>query len=140
MRISTGRRRRRSGLVILEFSLALPILIMLVLGTTVVGLGVSQYQQVAALAREGSRWASVRGAEYQQVTGNTAATASDIFGKAILPIAVGMPTSDLACQVAWSPNNQPGSTVAVTVTYNWVPSMYLGTVPMSSTSVMTVSY
>ena len=115
MYVRSESRRRRRGVVVLEFSLTLPILILLTLGTIVLSLGVSQFQMVAALAREGSRYASVRGTEYQSATGNTAATAADVYNKAILPLAAGMPTQDLSCDVSWSPNNQPGSTVTVPV-------------------------
>jgi Flp pilus assembly protein TadG len=123
-----------------EFSVTLPILIMLTLGTTVLSLGVSEFQLVATLAREGARYASVRGTEYQQATGKAAATASDVYTKAILPKATGMTPGNITYNVVWSPNNQPGSTVTVTVNYEWVPSAYVGTIQMSSSSVMTVEY
>jgi Flp pilus assembly protein TadG len=134
-----SRRARRGG-VILEFSLAFPIFIMLSLGTTVLGFGVSQFQLVATLAREGARWASVHGAEYQQTTGKQAASATDVYNQAILPRATGLLTSNLTYSVNWAPNNQPGGTVTVAINYQWVPSAYLGTVNLASTSVMTVEY
>ena len=126
--------------MILEFALALPVLLMLTLGTIVLALGVSQYQAVALLAREGARWASVHGTEYQATTGNPAATATDVYTKVIAPKgALANPTS-LTSSVTWSPNNQPGSTVTVTVKCQWSPQVYLGTLNLSSTAVMTVAY
>ena len=106
----------------------------------VLGQGVSQFQMVALLSREGARWASVHGTEYQATTGRIAATQADVYTNAILPRAVGFPPGSLTYSVSWSPNNKPGGTVAVTVNYLWTPQVYLGTTTMSSTSVMTVSY
>jgi Flp pilus assembly protein TadG len=123
-----------------EFSLTFPVLLMVTLGTTVLCLGVSQFQTVAMLAREATRYASVRGASYQQTTGKSAATAQDIYNNAILPKASGMVPGNITYNVVWSPNNQPGSTVTVTINYEWVPTAYVGTIQMSSTSVMTVEY
>lgn len=140
MLIALKPARRRRGAAIVEFSLTLPILILLTLGTTVICLGVSQFQLVALLAREGARYASVHGTDYQASTGKSAASASDIYRQAILPRASGMTPGNITYSVAWSPNNQPGSTVTVTVNYEWVPSDYLGTIQMSSTSVMTIEY
>ncbi len=40
-------------------------------------MGIYRYQQVASLAREGARYASVHGSQYAADTGNAAATASD---------------------------------------------------------------
>ena len=133
-------RRRRRGAAILEFALTCPILFMVTLGLVVLGLGVAQFQLVASLAREGARWATVRGAEYQATTGQAAATAADVKSKAILPLAVGLDPAALTPTVTWSPDNKPGSRVIVTVNYRWTPAAYLGTMTLSSTAVMTVSY
>ena len=113
---------------------------MLTLGTIVLALGVSQYQAVALLAREGARWASVHGTEYQATTGKPAATATDVYAQVIAPRGALANPTNLTSSVTWSPNNQPGSTVAVTVKCQWAPQVYLGTVDLSSTAVMTVAY
>ena len=78
-----------------------------------------QYQMVALLAREAARWASVRGTEYSTATGKSAASATDVYNAVILPKSAGMDAKSLTYSVAWSPNNQPGSTVTVTVNYQW---------------------
>jgi Flp pilus assembly protein TadG len=131
---------RRRGAVILEFSLVFPVLFLLTLGTIVLSLGVSQYQTAASLAREGARWASVHGAEYQQTTGNPAASAADVYTQGILPHTSTLTCSQLTYSVTWSPNNKPGSTVSVMVNYHYEPSAYLGAIDVSSTSVMTIEY
>ena len=72
-----SRKSPRCGAVILECAIVYPITFLLVLGMIIGGLGVFRYQEVASLAREGSRYASLHGANYQQQTGKTAATQSE---------------------------------------------------------------
>lgn len=139
-RLGRRQHRHRRGATILEFSLACPILFLLTLGMVVLAQGVSQFQVVALLAREGARWASVRGAEYRATTGQPAASAVDVRTQAILPRAVGLDPQALTTTVAWSPDNTPGSQVTVTVSYRWTPAAYLGAMTLTSSSVMTVSY
>jgi Flp pilus assembly protein TadG len=152
-----NRRGLRRGAALVEAAIVLPILYMFILGMVLVGLGVFRYQQVAELAREGARYASVHGAQYAADTGNAAATASDIYNNAIKPQAVGLDTSSITYSVAWNTSNSPTranpsssppgapmtNTVSVTVTYTWAPYIYhVGTLGLSSssTSVMPMSY
>ena len=76
MRISrkSGHRRRR-GLLMVEASIVYSVALMLTLGTMVVGLGVFRQSQLASLARNGARWASVRGSTYQTENSASAPTA-----------------------------------------------------------------
>ena len=128
----------------MEFAVTAPIVFFLLLVTMLGGLGVFRYQQVAGLARAGSRWASVHGTEYEVDTGNPAATPQDIYTEAILPAATGMDRSKLSYKVTWNQSNSPlqvvndvanpkGNTVTVTVTYRWLPSL-LGIGPFSLSS------
>ena len=139
LEIQRSKNRRRSGFQILEFALILPVLLMMTLGMIILGLGVSQYQIVATLAREGARYASVRGAGYAQTTSKPAATEADINAKIIQPRAVALGLPGCVTTVTWTPNNKAGSQVAVNVRLVWVPAAYLGTVNMSSTAVMTIA-
>lgn len=149
--------RRRRGSVITESAIVLPVLLLLIIGTLVGGFGIFRYQQIALLAREGARYASVHGGQYQRETGNSAATQQDINNNAIVPYAVNLDLSQLSCKVNWQFNNMPygwdpgasnpdydkptQNTVTVTVYYNWFPEAYLiGPIVLSSTSVMPVSY
>jgi hypothetical protein len=135
---------------------------MFLLGTVTFAVGILRYQQVAALAREGARYASVHGAQYAQDTGNSAADYTAIYNSAILPTAVGLDTGNLifnANSVSWPNGNWPTrasssaatssvpagtpviNTVRVTVAYTWTPIMYVtGSITLSSTSVMPMSY
>src|SRR5262249_13608360 len=147
---------QRRGAVLVEAAIVYPILLLLLIGVVVVGLGVFRYNQVASLAREGARLASVRGAQYAKETGKTAATATDIRDY-ILSKAVGLDTSatTLTVDVSWANTDTNGqhwptytdagskktNTVTVTVTYTWMPEMYLaGPITLKSTSVMPMSF
>jgi hypothetical protein len=140
---------------------------MFMLGMTLVGVGVFRYQQVAELAREGARYASVHGSQYASDTGNAAAAASDIYTNAISPKAVGLDPNSLSYTVQWgtassgsmqwtswdssgktptsaNPNSSPPgapitNVVKVTVTYTWSPYVYkVGSLGLSSSSSSTM--
>jgi Flp pilus assembly protein TadG len=144
--------RRRRGVAATESVVVIPVLLFLILATLVGGYGVFRYQQIALLAREGARYASVHGGQYQSETGNPAATPQDVYNNAILPYAVNLDLSQLTYSVTWNANNMPYSvnndysvptnnTVTVTVNYQWFPEAYLvGPIVLSSTSTMPMSY
>ena len=146
---------RRRGTTLVETAVVLPFVFLFVFGTVALGMWIFRYQQVAAMAREGARYAAVHGAQYAADTGNAAATYTDIYNNAVLPYAVGLNPSDIVFgsgSVAWSLSNAPTSatstgatqmnTVSVTVTYNWTPEggFIVGPIPLSSTSVMPMAY
>lgn len=145
-------RRRRRGATTVEFAIVCPIAFFLIFATIIGGLGIYRYQQVAALAREGSRYASVHGGQYEQETGNPAATPQDIYNEAIAPRAVGLDPGRITYTVTWDVNNLPlwvgedvqnptGNTVTVIVNYQWFPEMYLaGPFTLTSTSVSQMMY
>src|SRR5687767_3967755 len=98
MRLRTNPRK---GTTIVESAVVYPVVMMLLFGLVVGALGVFRYQQVAHLAREGSRYASVHGKAYEENTGNPAATAEDVYNEAIAPNAVGYDMNNLAYSVTW---------------------------------------
>jgi Flp pilus assembly protein TadG len=152
-----------------ETALVLPAVLFFILATCFVGLGIYRYQQVATLAREGARYASVHGSQYAAVPGNSTVSASSIYTNAILPLAVGLNTNNMTYTVQWgtatsgsmvwsswdsslkdptspNPNSTPANSpsynaVQVTVTYAWTPEVYVtGPINLTSTSVMPMSY
>ncbi len=145
-------RRHRSAFAMTESAVVLPMLMFLILATVIGGYGIFRYQQIAMLAREAARYASVHGGQYQQETGNSAATAQDVYNNAIVPYATSLDMSQLSSTVSWNANNMPYSvnsdyetptnnTVTVTVNYKWFPELYLvGPITLSSTSTMPMSY
>ena len=148
----TRHIRRRRGATTVGLAITLPIVFFLILATIVGGLGIYRYQQVAALAREGARYASVHGGQYEEETGNPAATPQEIYDEAIAPRAVTIDPARLSYTVTWDQNNLPlyvdedvqeptGNTVTVTVNYQWFPEMYLvGPITLTSTSVSQMMY
>jgi Flp pilus assembly protein TadG len=136
-----------------EAALVLPLTLLILLGMFIGGLGVFRYQEVAFLAREGSRYASVHGSQYaKEVSGATAATPQDIYDNAIAPRIVCLDLSQLTYSVTWNTSNDPytmtsnyekplGNTVSVTVSYQWFPELYLiGPYTLSSTSTVPMMY
>ncbi len=158
------KRKARPGTILAEAAFVYPVLFLLVLGIVLLGLGVFRYQQVAHASREASRWASVHGEQYAKENNTTASTPQDVYTNAILPHAAGMQTEGLTYSVTWNtdasgnPDKRPtrivmvvdpvtglskdvsrSNTVTVTVTYTWNTGLF-GSLPVSSTSVNTISY
>lgn len=154
VRLSVSRRR---GAILFEYAIVFAVLFLLLVGIIVGGMGITAYQQVASLAREGARYACVRGGQYQQETGRSAVSDADVDNY-IRSIAAGLDRNQLQpTTVTWNTSKMPyrvdltsvppgraiANTVSVTVTYRWRPGVvfhWLGTITMSSTSEMPMSY
>jgi Flp pilus assembly protein TadG len=147
------RSPRRNAATAVEFAVIAPTAFIMLLGIAIGGMGVFRYQQVAHLARDASRWASVHGTTYAADTGNTAATATDVYNNAIVPRSAGLNLTKLNYVVSWSSSNSPSTTktvngsqvttantVTVTVNYNWVPEAFLGGVTLTSSSTAVMQY
>jgi Flp pilus assembly protein TadG len=134
------RSQRRTGTTVVECAIIYPVFFLVVIGLIVGALGVFRYQQVASLAREAARYASVRGYKYSQVTGKPAATPQDVYDNVIKPKANTLDLSALTYEVTWNPDNVQESKVSVTVNYRWVPEAFFGGIDMSSTSTTIVAY
>jgi Flp pilus assembly protein TadG len=145
-------------------------LVILFLFALIVGsIGVSSYQEVAHLAREGARYASTHGGTYQREgiadkTGIPDVDSSSDLAKYLAGKAVFLDPSRLQVDVTWSAPNTvkpinlpiyvnsdpslvpPGQEViqnyvAVTVTYQWSPLVFpMDVVTLESTSEMPMSY
>ena len=149
--------RRRPAAALIENAFVLSVLFFLLVGITIGGISIMRYQEVAALAREGARWASVHGGQYQAETGKAAATQASI-DTYIRSLAVGLDPHQLQpTVVTWNTSNMPtrynpnsnppgqliANTVSVTVNYTWSPGLilnWLGTITLTSTSVMPMEY
>jgi len=148
----TRHRLFQRGTTTVELAVTCPIAFFLIFATIIGGLGVFRYQQVAALAREGARWASVHGSEYEADTGKPAATAADVFNTIIKPAAVALDANHLTYEVSWNQSNEPltvdenyekpfGNTVTVRVNYVWFPELFLiGPYTLTSTSTAQMVY
>jgi Flp pilus assembly protein TadG len=134
------RSCQREGTTTVECAIIFPSFLLLLIGLIVGGLGVFRYQELASLARESARYASVRGYKYQSVTNQPAATPQSIYDNVIRPRSVALDLSQLTYSVTWNPDNRQDSLVTVTLTYHWVPEAFFGGINISSTSTMVVSY
>lgn len=146
------RHRRRQGAAAVEFAVVAPVLLFLLCFILVGGVGVFRYEQVALLAREGARYASVHGRDYNNETGQPSATPDSVYTTAIQPLIAGMEADRLTYSVTWADSSQSptyldsanhvrSNSVTVTVSYQWNA---LGLLPrsitLSSTSEMPMSF
>jgi hypothetical protein len=159
--------RRDFGTTMVESALILSVTFLILLALITGGLGVMRYQQTAALAREATRAASVRGGQYRLDNGLPAGIASDwsadIYNTSTntlrLPSNVLLPVSDFGLDPAaltvtpsWPDgSNSPyrvtsdsgtvsANRVQVTITYVWLPEALFGGVTFGSTSQMQITY
>ena len=140
LRTALGRRvltfrRNEHGNALIELAIVGVLFFTLVLGIMEFGRAIWMYGTVAHLAREGARYAIVRGTE----SGDTA-SATDVETY-VQGRAAGL--TGLAVATVWDPDNDPGSVVQVQVdrTFNpVVPMLGLGSIVLSSTSRMVISF
>jgi len=154
----------RRGATTVELAVVAPLTFFLLIGIVVGAMGVFRYQEVASLARQSARYASVHGAGYAKDTGNPAAVPNDglwsggtgqcslVYNNVIAAQDVSLNLSELNYSVTWNASNSPyhttivngivtptTNTVTVTITYQWIPEALFGGVTMSSTAVTVMS-
>ena len=105
-------RADRRGALAVEFSFALPVLILLTAGLIDVSLLLWSSSTIENAAAEGARYAIVNGAQ-------SAAPKSDAeIETYIRTQAVGVPAAALDVDVSWWPSNQSGSRVTIELDYS----------------------
>jgi hypothetical protein len=113
-----------------------PLAFLLVIGLIVGCVGIFRYNQVAALAHEGARWAAVHGRNYERINGRKPITSEEIYSNVIQPRATGIDLGRLTCTMELDSTH---SVISVTVSYQWLPEAYFNKVSMSRTATMLVS-
>ena len=92
-------------------------------------------------------------ADPTSASGSDTSWTGDIYDSATRPQLIALDPNNLTFQVGWpmvtnpsgtvvqnKPDNWPGSSVTVTVTYQWLPELYLiGPITLTSTSTMPVT-
>ena len=161
----TRRDRQRRAATTIEFAVVGAIALFFIFAMIVGGTGIFRYQEVAHLAREGCRYASTHGGNYQKdgiakQTGVPQVISSSDVQTYLLPKAAALDTTKLTITASWSPPakatpiNMPlyvdtsktgeatvQNYVTVTVSYQWCPELYLvGPITLTSTSTMPVTY
>ncbi len=138
-----GRTRRHrlcigdaSGIAAVEFALVLPVFISIVLGLIEIGRVLYTDHTLDHAAREGVRYAIVRGA-----SSPTPALSSDIVAL-VKSRAAPLDPAMVGVAVSFDPNNKPGSAVAVQVSYNFefLMPVPFGPINLTSAARMTVVY
>jgi Flp pilus assembly protein TadG len=157
-------RSQRRGTYAVEFALVVQVLFFYIFAHILGGLMVFQYVETTGLAREGSRWASVHGWQWQQdqiAAGNTltaSTAASDVFDNALKPRLIAMDKNNvnaggpLNYTVTWADDGQmttyydytsgtyKTNTVTVNISYDWHPlvQMFVKFGPRTMTAQCTV--
>ena len=128
-----------------EVAIILPIMILLIAMAVDAVSGVFRFQQIATLAREGSRYMCVHAGQYAVDVNQPLTTADQLKNNILLPMSVSLQPSLLSCQITWLPSGdafpykttETGSRkqnmVRVVVSYQWQPIFLLGT-PLTLTS------
>lgn len=146
------QRKKRKASVLVEVALIMPVLVLIVAMAADVVSGVFRFHQVATLAREGARYASVHAGQYSADTGSPLLTGDQLKTSVMLPMSVGLIAANLSCQISWQPNGDsyPYTTtstgsrkqnmVRVVVSYQWQPIFLLGrSITLTSTSESPIS-
>ncbi len=146
-----GRGVRQRGSTLVEQAIILPVLLALFFGVIDMGRALYSYSFVSYIAREATRWASVRGgginglADPGLVTNFVKSAAGAGIDPANLSATitwVAPPHGSPACPGQGPTDERPGCVVQVTVTYNFkfaLPFLPRGTVPMTSASEMIIT-
>ncbi len=103
----------RSGAALIEFGILASIFI--ILSFTIIDFGRMMWlnNTVEHVATEGARYAAVRGSDKASPVNSTQVTTY------VQDRATGIPAADMNISVTWAPNNNPGGSVTVLVTYNY---------------------
>ena len=158
MRSSKNRAGER-GVELVEAAISLFVFLLLLMGVMDFGRAVYAYHFVSSAARQGSRWASVRGSTCTGLSGGCPAAASNVqtYVRGLAP--GGIDSGQVTATTTWpmnpsncaagGANNAPLCDVKVVVSYNFsfillprklLPSSSLPrTFTMSSTSDMIIS-
>ncbi|SRR5216683_2809906 len=126
--------RAQAGQAMAELSIVVVLFLVLTFGILDAGRLILAYNVVSSSAREGVRYAVVRGG-----SSGRPASAADVTSF-VQSKTMGMPVT---VEVSWSPNSQPGSTAVVTVQSDFAPVVPFPLVPktikLTSTSKMVIS-
>src|SRR5215218_7170686 len=139
-------KSRRSAATAVEMAFVAPVFVFLLFALIVGGLGIFRYNQIAHLARQGARYASVRGLDYHNENNKPAATQDSVRNEAIIPNASALDPNSLTVSVTWDKSNAPkqmmpdgtvrSNYVIVTVSYKWLPEALIKGGAMTCTSKM----
>jgi Flp pilus assembly protein TadG len=151
-----GCVRNERGSSTVEFALSVTVLLTLVFGVLIMCLALYSYHFVAEAAREGARYAMVRGSSCTTYSGFTSAcpvTSAQVqtyvrslgfpgISSSKMTVTTTWPTTGSACTPSTSPCNNPGNLVRVNASYQFflsIPFVPTRTLTMTSTSQMVIA-
>lgn len=134
------QKNQRSGATVVESAFVLPVVLIILFAILAGAHGVFSYQEVASLAREGARYASVRGTQSAMFKAEPVATPEAMYENAIRPRMVVVRPDRTTYTMTWDTDPRPGNTVRVTVTTVWLSSAVFGDWTLTSTAEMPVSF
>ncbi len=137
--VTVSRRERGSALV--EFAAVFTLLFTFLFAIMDLSRALYAYDFVADAAREGTRYAMVRGSTCTSWTTACPAAASDIQTY-LKNVPAGINPQGVTVTTTWTPNNTPGSVVQVQVQYSFQPIFPLipkAALIMTSTSQVVIS-
>ncbi len=114
-RLGTAKRCGQRGASSTELAIAAPIFFLLVIGSIDVGRGVWARNTIAYAATAGARWASVRSQESENPATEDQITA------AVQSQASALDPTKVTVVPTWTPSNARGSTLRVSVSYDYTP-------------------
>lgn len=129
-------RRWLRGQTFAEFMMVVLPTIGLIFGIVSFAMTVYTYSFLSNAARDAVRYAIVHGSK------STSPATSDVIQTFVRNEAQGLKASAISVSTSWSPNNNPGSTVNVQVSYSYQPFYPFNsvTLPLSSSAQMVISY
>jgi Flp pilus assembly protein TadG len=136
-----GERQAERGQAVVEIALALPIIAAFSFMMIELCLAFYSYCMISESAREGTRFAIVRGATCQTGTGGSCTASASAINGAVAHLGwPNLGNGTLSANTTYPDGNEnPGSRVQVVVNYVYpynIPFVPKGTLRMSSTSVM----
>jgi Flp pilus assembly protein TadG len=139
----SGTRRKcpQRGSAVLEFAVAFTTLFTFLFAIMDLSRALYSYHFIADAAREGTRYAMVRGSSCTSWTTACPASASDIQTY-LKSVPAGINPASITVTTTWTPNNNPGSVVNVQVQYSFQPIFPLvpkGALVMTSSSQVVIS-
>lgn len=137
---------RERGATLVESAVVLGVLLTLLFGIIDFGRALYTYSFVAQVARQGARWAIVRGSNCTMLDHCPAQSGSGDIQPYVQSLSAGATNgSNLSASLSFpscSGSNAPGCVAQVTVTYPFsfmLPGLPAGTLNISSTSEMVIS-
>jgi len=123
-----ARSHARRGSTLVESAVVAVVFLLLLTGAMELGRLGFAYNEVSFAAQSAARYASVRGS----LSGNVATKAQ--IQSAAETYTGALDNTQVTVTTTWLPNNNPGSTVQVKVSYNFSTIL----VPLSAAGVLTV--